>query len=74
MERRKLLKIFGVSSAGAITAGALRKSVQTVKTSGDNAKDEIEKLKKAYQELDGRSRLLIRLVLMMCGVDFVLAI
>ena len=74
MERRKLLKIFGVSSAGAITASALRKSAQTVKTGGDNAKDELEKLKKAYQELDGRSRLLIRLVLIMCGVDFVLAI
>ena len=74
MKRRKLLKIFSASSAGAITAGAFWKSVQTVKSSGDITKDEIERLKKAYEELDGRSRLLIRVVLMMCGVDFVLAI
>ncbi len=67
--RRHFLKIFGVSSAGVALAGAVTESKAVIDEGGDQAKEEIAKLKKAYEALDTRSKLILRLVLALSGVD-----
>ena len=59
--RRKFLRMFGVSSAGVALAGAAAASKAKIKEGGEDAKAEIEKLQKAYEELDKRSKLILRL-------------
>ena len=61
--RRKFLRMFGVSSAGVALAGAAAASKAKIKEGGEDAKAEIEKLQKAYEELDQRSKLILKLVL-----------
>ena len=72
--RRKFLKLFGVSSAGVALAGAAAASKAKIKEGGEDAKAEIEKLQKAYEELDKRSKLILRLVLVLSGLDIFLAL
>ena len=72
--RRKFLKLFGVSSAGVALAGAAAASKAKIKEGGEDAKAEIEKLQKAYEELDKRSKLILRLVLILSGLDIFLAL
>ena len=72
--RRKFLKLFGVSSAGVALAGAAAASKAKIKEGGEDAKAEIEKLQKAYEELDQRSKLILRLVLVLSGLDIFLAL
>ena len=72
--RRKFLRLFGVSSAGVALAGAAAASRAKIKAGGEDAKAEIEKLQKAYEELDKRSKLILRLVLILSGLDIFLAL
>ena len=72
--RRKFLRMFGVSSAGVALAGAAAASQAKIKEGGEDAKAEIEKLQKAYEELDKRSKLILRLVLLLSGLDIFLAL
>ena len=72
--RRKFLRMFGVSSAGVALAGAAAASKATIKEGGDGAKAEIEKLQKAYEELDKRSKLILKVVLLASGLDIFLAL
>ncbi len=72
--RRKFLRVFGVSSAGVALAGAAAASKARIKEGGEEAKAEIEKLQKAYEELDKRSKLILRLVLLLSGLDIFLAL
>ena len=72
--RRKFLRMFGVSSAGVALAGAAAASKVKIKESGEDAKAEIEKLQKAYEELDQRSKLILKLVLVLSGLDIFLAL
>ena len=67
--RRGFLKVLGVSSAGMTLANAAAASKEKIKQGGEDAKVEIEKLKKAYEELDRRSQLILRVVLVMSGLD-----
>ena len=69
LKRRKFLSFLGVSSAGIATALSIDNSKQIIKEGGQRANEEIEKLKKAYEELDGRSKLIIRLLLLTSGLD-----
>ena len=66
--------MFGVSAAGATFVGTLHASKKVINEGGEGAKAEIEKLKQAYKELDKRSKLIIRLLLFMSGLDFIAAI
>ena len=68
--RRSFLRTIGISSAGVSLAAAARMSKEKIKEGGDEAKIEIEKLKQAYEELDRRSRLILRVVLVFSGLDF----
>ncbi len=72
--RRKFLRMFGVSSAGVALAGAAAASKAKIKEGGEDAKAEIEKLQKAYEELDKRSKLILRVVLILSGLDIFLAL
>ena len=72
--RRKFLRMFGVSPAGVALAGAAAASKAKIKTVGEDAKAEIEKLQKAYEELDQRSKLILRLVLVLSGLNIFLAL
>ena len=72
--RRKFLRMFGVSSAGVVLAGAAATSKAKIKEGGEDAKAEIEKLQKAYEELDKRSKLILRVVLILSGLDIFLAL
>ena len=71
--RRKFLRMFGVSSAGVALAGAAAASKAKIKEGGEDAKAEIENLQKAYEELDKRSKLILRLVLVLGGLVIFLA-
>lgn len=72
--RRKFLRLFGVSSAGVALAGAAAASKAKIKEGGEDAKAEIEKLQKAYEALDQRSKLILRLVLVLSGLDIFLSL
>jgi hypothetical protein len=72
--RRKFLRMFGVSSAGVALAGAAAASKATIKEGGEGAKAELEKLQKAYEELDKRSKLILKVVLLASGLDIFLAL
>ena len=67
--RRGFLKFLGVSSAGVAFASAAETSKEKLKAGGDEAKKEIEKLKAAYEELDNRSKLILRVILVLTGLD-----
>ena len=71
--RRKFLRMFGVSSAGVALASAAATSKAKIKEGGEDAKAEIEKLQKAYEELDQRSKLILKLILVLSGLDIFLA-
>lgn len=60
LARRRFLKMLGVSSAG--------------REGGENAREEIEKLQAAYEDLDKRSKLILRLILAATGLDIFLAL
>ena len=70
--RRGFLKILGVSSAGITLASAASAGKEKLKSGGEEAKHEIEKLKQAYEELDKRSKLILRLMLFLTGLDLFL--
>ena len=72
--RRKFLRMFGVSSAGVALAGAAAASKAKIKEGGEDAKAEIKKLQKAYEELDKRSKLILKVVLLASGLDIFLAL
>ena len=74
LERRRFLKMLGVSSAGITAAAAISASKDKIKDASDSTREEIEKLKQSYEELDGRSKLILRLILTFSGLDVLLAI
>ena len=74
LERRKFLKLLGISSAGVGVAAAIAASKEKIDDGSEHARQEIEKLKAAYESLDNRSKLILRLILAMSGLDILLAI
>lgn len=74
LARRRFLKMLGVSSAGVTTAAAMVASREMLREGGENAREEIEKLQAAYEDLDQRSNLILRLILAATGLDIFLAL
>ena len=72
--RREVLKLIGVSSAGGGGASAIAASKEKIGDGSEIAKQELERLKTAYEDLDGRSKLILRLILALSGLDILLAI
>jgi hypothetical protein len=74
LSRRRLLRAIGVSTAGVAAAGAIAASREKIIDAGDSAKEELAELKKQFDALDKRSKLILRLVLVLSGLDLFLAI
>ena len=74
LSRRRLLGAMGVSTAGVAAAGAIAASREKIIDAGDSAKEELAELKKQFDALDKRSKLILRLVLVLSGLDLFLAI
>ena len=72
--RRRFLKWFGVSASGVALANTLDTSKEKIEAGGERAQEEIAKLRKAYQELDDRSQLILKLILILSGLDFLTAL
>ena len=68
--RRRFLKMLGVSSAGVALTSAALASKEKLKAGNEEAKQEIEKLKKAYEDLGNRSKGILRVILVITGLDF----
>ena len=71
--RRDFIKKFASASAG-VSAALVANSAIQIKQSGDLAKEEIEQLKNAYAELDKKTKLMVRGMFVLLGVDFLLLI
>ena len=69
LSRRKFVKYLGLSSAGVALVAAAESSKDKIKAGGNEAKEEIEKLRKAYEELDALTKFILRLVLVLTGLD-----
>jgi hypothetical protein len=74
LNRRRLLRAMGVSTAGVAAAGAIAASREKIIDAGDAAKEELTELKQQFEALDKRSKLILRLVLLLSGLDLFLAI
>ena len=74
LSRRRLLRAMGVSTAGVAAAGAIAASREKITEASDTAKEELAELEKEFDALDKRSKLILRLVLVLSGLDIFLAI
>ena len=74
LSRRRLLRAMGVSTAGVAAAGAIATSREKIIDASDTAKEELAELKKKFDALDKRSKLILRLILVLSGLDLFLAI
>jgi hypothetical protein len=74
LNRRSLLRAMGVSTAGVAAAGAIAASREKIIDAGDAAKEELAELKQQFDALDKRSKLILRLVLVLSGLDLFLAV
>jgi len=74
LSRRRLLRAMGVSTAGVAAAGAIAASREKIIDASDTAKEELAELKKQFDALDKRSKLILRLILVLSGLDLFLAI
>ena len=63
----------GVSKAG-VALGAIAASREKITEASDTAKEELAELRKQFDALDKRSKLILRLVLVLSGLDLFLAI
>ena len=73
LSRRRLLRAMGVSTAGVAAAGAIAASRENITEASDTAKESLPSLKQ-FDALDKRSKLILRLVLVLSGLDLFLAI
>lgn len=69
--RRDFIKKFVSASAGASAALIANSAIQ-IKQGGDLAKEEIDQLKNAYAELDKKTKLMVRGMFVLLGIDFLL--
>lgn len=70
--RRSALKYLGVSSAGVALANAALVGKKKIKAGSDDAKQEIDQLKKSFEELDAKTKFIMRIILFLTGLDFFL--
>ena len=74
LSRRRLLRAMGISTAGVAAAGAIAASREKIVDASDTAREELAELKKQFDALDKRSKLILRLILVLTGLDLFLAI
>ena len=69
-----MLRAMGVSTAGVAAAGAIAASREKIVDASDTAKEELAELKQQFDALDKRSKLILRLILVLSGLDLFLAL
>lgn len=69
-----MLRAMGVSTAGVAAASAIAASREKIVDVGETAKEELAELKKQFDALDKRSKLILRLILVLSGLDLFLAL
>ena len=74
LSRRRLVRAMGDSAAGGGAAGTIDARRENITEDRDTAKEELAELKKQFDALDKRSKLILRLVLVLSGLDLFLAI
>ncbi|MDC3197486.1 hypothetical protein OAT60_01235 [Luminiphilus sp.] len=74
LSRRRLLRVMGVSTAGVAAAGAISASREKIVEASDATKEELSELKKQFDALDKRSKLILRVVLVLSGLDLFVAL
>ena len=70
IQRRALLKQLGLGSAGMTVAAGLYQGAAGLEEGGEVAKEELVRLKKAYELLDARTKLIMKLLLTVTGINF----
>ena len=70
IQRRALLRQLGLGSAGMTVAAGLYQGAAVLEEGGEVAKEELMRLKKAYELLDARTKLMMKLLLAVTGIDF----
>ena len=70
IQRRALLKQLGLGSAGMTVSSGLYQGAAVLEEGGELAKEELVRLKKAYELLDARTKLIMKLLLAVTGIDF----
>jgi hypothetical protein len=71
IERRKFFKGMGFGALGMAAVPSMFQNSAVLEEGGFVAKEEIKKLKEAYEMLDARTKLVVKLVLAATGIDFV---
>jgi len=74
VQRRKFLKRFGMGAAGISTAVLLSNGLSKAKQGGDIAKEELDKLSEKYAKFDKRTKLMMRGMFVLLGIDVLLLI
>jgi len=73
MERSKFLRSLGVSTLGVAGIGAMASQFgQAASNAQEIKREEFDVLKKKYDDLDGRTKLMIRGMLVLLGLDILL--
>jgi len=74
VERRQFLKKLGLGAAGISAAAVMAGGLSQVKQGGVVAKEELDKLSEKYARLDKRSKLMMRGMFVLLGIDVLLFI
>lgn len=73
MERRKFLRSLSVSTLGIAGIGAMASQFgQAASNAQEITREEFDALKKKYDDLDGRTKLMMRGMLLLLGLDILL--
>ena len=72
--RRAFMRMLGISSAGISVAGAAQLLKDKAGIGLGITRAEIEKLKADYENLDRRTKIILRVILVFSGLDLFLAI
>ena len=72
--RRKFIKKLTFATASASASALLLNSATQLKHSGEIAKDELDKLSEAYADLDKRTKMIVRGMCVLLGIDVLLII
>jgi len=72
--RHRFLHWIGVFASGVALANTIDTSKEKIEVGGERAQEKTARLKKAYQELDDRSRLILKLGLILSGLDSITAL
>lgn len=72
--RRGFLKFLGVSSAGVAVVGAAQAAKEKTEQGIEITKAEIDKLREDFESLDRRTKILLRVVLLLSGLDIFISL